>query len=247
MTEAQIVDALRSGDVERQARALDEAARIVKKLISESVRALADAEAPFPIAARLHAFGPLIIPRLVELLGQPIKEDTRNHAAALLVELGSTAGVPHLLCLLERHDKNSVMAALVLGKARILEAAPQIRRVLEQWDCGADPYSATTLIDALQKSEYNPRFTEGIATTPVAQPHERRLGRNSAVVGRKPHFRGKWISRGPDGGTCPISPLRIPDSRISRTTFTRHKYPRLFVGAAGIVGALLARSGIGSQ
>jgi len=156
MDEAQIIDALRSGDLERQAPALDEALRVVKALISESVRTLADAKAAFPIAAKIFKFGPLVIPMLEDLLKQPMSEDARDHTAALLVELGSTTGVPHLLSLLERRNRDFVMAALVLGKARVQEAAPLIRGVLEQWDCASDPYSATTLVDALKKVDSIP-------------------------------------------------------------------------------------------
>ena len=85
-----------------------------------------------------------------------MSEDARNHTAALLVELGSTRGVQHLLSLLEHHDRNSVMAALVLGKAHVQEAAPFIRGVLDQWDCAADPYSAATLVEALKRVDAIP-------------------------------------------------------------------------------------------
>ena len=154
--EAQIIGALRSGDIEQQALALDEALRVVNALISESVRTLADAETPFPIAAKIFKFGPLVIPMLEDLLRQSMSEDARNHTAALLVELGSTRGVPHLLSLLEHHDRNSVMAALVLGKAHVQEAAPFIRGVLDQGGCAADPYSAATLVEAFKRVDAIP-------------------------------------------------------------------------------------------
>lgn len=139
MDEAQIIEALRSGDLDRQAIALDEAARMAEALMAESIRAFVDAEARFAIAARLFKFGPTIIPMLEDLLSKPIADDARNHAAALLLELGSKAGVPHLLSILEDNRQSSPMAALVLGKAGIREAAPLIRRVLEKWDCATDP------------------------------------------------------------------------------------------------------------
>jgi hypothetical protein len=154
--ESQIIEALQSGDLERQAPALDEAARIVKALMAESIRAFLGAEIRFPIAAQLFKFGPCIVPMLEELLGQPMEEDARNHASALLLELGSKAGVPHLLSILQQRRESSPMAALVLGKARIREAAPLIRDVLETWDCAADPYTGATFVDALKKVDSIP-------------------------------------------------------------------------------------------
>ena len=112
---------------------------MAEALMAESIRAFVDAEARFAIAARLFKFGPTIIPMLEDLLSKPIADDARNHAAALLLELGSKAGVPHLLSILEDNRQSSPMAALVLGKAGIREAAPLIRRVLEKWDCATDP------------------------------------------------------------------------------------------------------------
>ena len=53
MDDTQIIDALRSGDLERQAPALDEAPRVARALVPESVRALAGTELR-GIAARLH-------------------------------------------------------------------------------------------------------------------------------------------------------------------------------------------------
>ena len=156
MDEAQIIEALRSGDLDRQAIALGEAARMTEVLMAESIRAFVDSEARFPIAARLFKFGPAIIPMLEGLLNQPIVDDARNHAAALLLELGSKAGAPHLLSILEDNRQSSPMAALVLGKAGIREAAPLIRRVLEKWDCATDPYTAATFVDALKKVDAIP-------------------------------------------------------------------------------------------
>jgi hypothetical protein len=156
MDEAQIIEALRSGDLDRRVIALDEAARMTGALMAESIRAFVESEARFPIAARLFKFGPAIIPMLEDLLNQPIVDDARNHTAALLLELGSKAGVPHLLSILENNRHSSPMAALVLGKAGIREAAPFICRVLEKWDCAADPYTAATFVDALKKVDAIP-------------------------------------------------------------------------------------------
>jgi len=137
---------------------LDEAVRIVNPLVSESVNALANATNPFPIAAKLSLFGPMLVPALERLFGEPLSDDTRNHVAALLSELGSDVGVRHLLSLLRRRDQNySVMASLVLGKARVREAAPLIIGVLEEWDCTSDPYSAATLVEALNRLDALPQ------------------------------------------------------------------------------------------
>jgi hypothetical protein len=156
MDDAQIIADLRSGNIERQAAALDEAARAVRALLSEAVRTLITAESPFAAASKLIGFGPPIVSVLEDALREPMSENTRNHVAALLVELGSTAGVPHLLSVLEQHNENFVMAALVLGKARVKEAAPLIQEVVERWDYDADPYSAGTLIEALKKLDALP-------------------------------------------------------------------------------------------
>jgi len=112
---------------------------------------LAESETLYPIAAKIFKFGPLVNPMLEDLLTQPLSGQARDHTATLLLELGSKAGVPHLLSVLENHGQNSPMAALVLGKARIREAAPLVRDLLEGWDCGSDPYTANTFILALKK------------------------------------------------------------------------------------------------
>jgi HEAT repeat protein len=80
-----------------------------------------------------------------------LNQDVRNHTATLLLELGSRAGLPHLFSMLKRPDGAPLMAALVLGKAGIKEAAPMIREVLDKWNCIEDPYGASTLIGALRK------------------------------------------------------------------------------------------------
>lgn len=156
MDDAQIIADLRSGNIERQMAALEEGARAIGALLSEAVRTLTTTEAPFAVASRLIGFGPPIVPVLEDALRQPMDESNRNHVAALLVELGSTAGVPHLLSVLEQHDESFVMAALVLGKAGVKQAAPLIREAVEQWDCNADPYSAATLIEALRRLDALP-------------------------------------------------------------------------------------------
>ena len=133
---------------------------MVNTLMSESVRTLVDTSSPFAVAAKLFNFGLPIVPLLEDLLTQPMRDpmsdSSRNHLAALLVELGSAAGVPHLLSLLKHRNPDSLMAALVLGKARVQEAAPLILRVLQEWDCASDPYSAATLIDALKRLDALP-------------------------------------------------------------------------------------------
>jgi hypothetical protein len=68
MDETQIIDGLRSGNIERQAAALDEAVRVVRTLVSESGRLLAKSEAASPIAAKIFKFGPLVNPILEDLL-----------------------------------------------------------------------------------------------------------------------------------------------------------------------------------
>jgi hypothetical protein len=150
MDESQIIDALKSRSLERQVTALDEVARVINSLLSESVRVLAESETPFPIAARLFKFGPPVIPVLEDLLKEQLSENARDHTAALLLELGSRSGVPHLLSLLEQQAQASTMAALALGKARIQEATPRIRLLLEEWNCESDPYTAGTYIRALK-------------------------------------------------------------------------------------------------
>ncbi len=147
---AHIINALRSRDLRQQMVALDEAAEVVHALMSESLRTFRDSSDRFPIAQRLYNFGPPIVPMLEELFNQPIDEDARNQSAALLLELGSQAGLQHLMFLLSRRNHGFVMAARALGKAHVKEAAPIIRCALEEWDLDGDPFAAATLVGALK-------------------------------------------------------------------------------------------------
>jgi uracil DNA glycosylase len=66
----QIIEELRSGDINRQTKSLQDAAQIVRLVIDECLRTLATTQHPSPIAAQLYMFGPAIIPALEQLLPQ---------------------------------------------------------------------------------------------------------------------------------------------------------------------------------
>jgi hypothetical protein len=93
MDEAQIIEALGAGDLQRQMSGLNEAVRVVHTLMSESIRAFAGTQAHFRLR-RTDSIRSGVVPMLEDLFRQPLDEDGRKHAATLLLKLGSKAGVP---------------------------------------------------------------------------------------------------------------------------------------------------------
>jgi len=146
-----IVTALRSGDPQLQIPALAQASEIARTLTSEAVSALVNATAKVPVAESLLHFGVIVRPLLEELLRTPVDDETKTHAAAVLFELGSRAGLPHLKFVLESGGKDFVIAANYLAKAHVSEAADDIERILRKWDVRTDPYTANALIEDLRR------------------------------------------------------------------------------------------------
>jgi hypothetical protein len=103
------------------------------------------------MAGQLFMFGRSIVPALQEAFGLELSDDARHFLAALLLELGCRDGVPHLLSVLEKLDEKSPMAAVVLGKAHVSEAAAPVERYLSQWKAGDDYRIAGTFILALKR------------------------------------------------------------------------------------------------
>jgi hypothetical protein len=155
----EIIAALKSGDLARQGPAAREAAEIVKALTSECINAFLSASYRGPIADGLQQFGVVMQPLLTELLIEPLDDEAKNTAAALLFAVGSEAGLPYLLSDLNRfgpadvvgQSRPFILAAVVLGKAGVAEAAGPVERALRGWDVRSDPYMAATLIDVLNK------------------------------------------------------------------------------------------------
>jgi hypothetical protein len=151
MNESEIIEGLRSRDLGRQVMALGEAGRTIRELMAESVRAFVEAEAPYPMAEGLFKFGPAIIPMLEELLLGSAGQDVKDLAAAILVKLGCRTGASTLLAVLTDRRPWFPMAARILAAADVSDAATRIQNILETLDCAADPYSATTLVEALKR------------------------------------------------------------------------------------------------
>jgi hypothetical protein len=151
MTESEIIEALRSGEIQRQMAAMDEAARTIRSLMAESVRAFSEAKDPYTFAERLYKFGPSIIPTLEVLLHGYAEQGVKDLSAAVIVKLGGRTGVSRLLEVIAERRPYFPMTALILAEAQVHEAAFSIQQILEDWDCAADPYSAATMVDALKK------------------------------------------------------------------------------------------------
>ncbi len=148
---AEIITALRSGDPQFQIPALVQASEIAQILTGEAVSALFHSTAKVPVAEGLLRFGVIVRPLLEELLTRPVDDETKTHAAAVLFDLGSRAGLPHLKFVLESGGKDFLIAANYLAKAHVSEAADAIERTLRKWDVPGDTYTANTLIDALKR------------------------------------------------------------------------------------------------
>ncbi len=148
---AEIITALRSGDPQLQIPALVQASEIAQTLTSEAVSALFNSTAKVPVAEGLLRFGVIVRPLLEELLTTPADDETKTYAAAVLFDLGSKAGLPHLEFVLESGGKDFLIAANYLAKAHVSEAANAIERILRKWDVRADPYTANALIDDLKQ------------------------------------------------------------------------------------------------
>lgn len=133
-----------------QIPALVQASEIAQTLTSEAVSALFNSTAKVPVAEGLLRFGVIVRPLLEELLTTPADDETKTHAAAVLFDLGSKAGLPHLEFVLES-GKDFLIAANYLAKAHVSEAANAIERILRKWDVRADPYTANALIDDLRR------------------------------------------------------------------------------------------------
>jgi|SRR5579862_1468889 len=171
---SEIVEGLKSTDLLRQIPALEEAAETAKTLAAEAVEALVVAEFKVPLAERMARFGIIIKPLLEDLLTKPVDDETKMHAAAVLFELGSRAGLQtllsilhaavarvelepgaepqHVMSLLRKEHKEFLGAILYLGRAHVSEAHDDIERILRKWDVRADPYMAATLVSAMMRT-----------------------------------------------------------------------------------------------
>ena len=146
-----IIQNLRSGDIERQTHALEDAASSINQLVAEAISAFVRSDAKIPLAERLIPLGTSIQPGLERLLSQPCDEETRVHASAVLLYVGSRAGVP---CLMDHLTNNSAFAdfsALQLSKAGVTEASEPIERILRTNIIATQPYVAFGLISSLRK------------------------------------------------------------------------------------------------
>jgi hypothetical protein len=77
--------------------------------------------------------------------------EAKTFAAVVLLKIGCTTGVNHLISALELQTPGAGMIASALSEAGIREAADVIAEVLRRWDFASDPYTAAGLIRSLRR------------------------------------------------------------------------------------------------
>jgi hypothetical protein len=147
----EILVQLKSDDFLVQIQALDLLKSVTHDLLVAAAGALANSSCPYPLAEKLFALGPMMIPALEQLVQQPVSKEGYTYAALILLRLGSRAGLDRLLRAVEERMGPAGMIANNLGAAGIGEAIGPITVALRNWDVNRDPYTATTLVLALRR------------------------------------------------------------------------------------------------
>jgi hypothetical protein len=168
-----LISALKCGDPQRQAAALDEANRVVHNVISEAVAALLVSSARFPIAERLVPMGLSLRQSLENLLKGDADFEAKTFAAVVLLKIGCPTGVNHLISALKLQTPGVGLIAASLSQAGIREAADVIAEILRRWDLVSDPYTAATLISSLKRYGNLPEDVRALIRTAQISPSMR--------------------------------------------------------------------------
>lgn len=130
---------LTAPNVEKQAKAIDDAIRVNHLLALSSVCALRDSQDRFFVAERLPRFGSVVIEPLEALLQEPAEREAKVLASLVLLGLGSRAGVPILLEALQTEPINryASLVARTLAANGIGEAGDAIIARLRGSDLSA--------------------------------------------------------------------------------------------------------------
>jgi hypothetical protein len=149
-----IVEKLRSGELERQIGGIDDAKEVIAELVRKATDLLFNPlveGSRYVVAERLFTMGPVVIADLegrVEMSKNVVGEGN-TYAALILLRLGSSKGVALLLEALRNGIGPTGMIAQSLGAAGIQAAGEVICQALARLPFDRDPYTAASMISAL--------------------------------------------------------------------------------------------------
>jgi hypothetical protein len=168
----EIIKILRSGELEEQVAALNEIRDFTEKLADEALKALAVSQSPIVIAEALFRFGVAVRGTLESKFSSESSMDLKTILAALLVQLGSNAGVAHLIETVKTLTGYENLAATSLAKAGVKAACPALIEKLEKLDPSFyskrenSPYILTFLVALEQLGGALPPYLKERFTAP---------------------------------------------------------------------------------
>lgn len=141
---------LKSDDPEILLAALDESVDLVSSISQAAVPGISNSlMGPF-VAERIYLLAAAVMNDVEQFMNSSTSPSEKTHAAVVLLLLGSQAGVPHLLKVLEQEGTDSFFAANKLAQAGIVEAADGIITILRDHNF-EDPLMTITMIENLEK------------------------------------------------------------------------------------------------
>src|ERR1700748_519259 len=111
-----IEEEIRSGQIERQALALDQVASLVKSVTTEAVGAISVQSDRLILAERLSSFRTAMVEPMKEAFVRTSEPEAKSNLALLLLDLGERVGVDWLIGLLSTPDEYSCLAAIHLSR-----------------------------------------------------------------------------------------------------------------------------------
>lgn len=149
---SQITVEFQSPELENQLAAMDDAKALIELMVREAVGALFASPYPLPMAEKLNAMGPVVVPELERRIQNARVSEPAIHAALLLLHFGSPAGVPHLLQALAAGMGPTVLIVkkLIAAGVPVPGAAEAVTEALRKAPASKNPYITATLIECLQ-------------------------------------------------------------------------------------------------
>jgi len=121
-----VITDLSADQVEKQIAALDNASEIVNALVKSAVNAFRRGPDRLFVAERLYRLGSVVVAPLEELLDKSDNPEVKILASLVLLQFGSTSGVPCLLDAIVKDCEYACMAANRLAEMGITEASDRI-------------------------------------------------------------------------------------------------------------------------
>jgi hypothetical protein len=139
-----------SENIETQLTAIEASVDLMRQVAKTAVGELGNKQSDYLVAERLHGFGSVVIKPLEEFIAKSSSLDERTLAAWVLLKVGSSAGLPHLLEAIEKSRNYHCLAAEVLARARFNDAAGRIIARLRRADI-TDELQLISLLSSLKK------------------------------------------------------------------------------------------------